>query len=79
MAPTWFTLRAATAWSPSQVLFSSAFGLTFLAVGMIQLVGFDCPLYVKISLIGDSRIAQPPAPSIAGADMDAQFSRDAPR
>src|SRR5262245_45522700 len=30
-------------------------------------------------LIGDSGIAQPPAPPIARADMDTPFSRDAPR
>jgi hypothetical protein len=72
MAPTRFTLLAAPAWSPSQGLFSSVFGLTFLASGMIELVGFDRPLYVTICLIGDSGIAQP-APPIAGAAMDTQF------
>ena len=53
--------------------------MALLTSGMIEFIGFDRPLYLAIRLVGDSRIAQAPAPSIAGADMDAQFSRDAPR
>jgi len=52
--------------------------IKLLLLKYLELVGFDRSLYVTICLIGDSGIAQPPAPTIAGADMDTQFSRDAP-
>jgi hypothetical protein len=79
VAPTRFTLLAPLPGSATQQ-FLPAVGCLALPAGcMIEFVGFDRALYVAIRLVGDSRMAQPPAPAIAGADMDAQFSGDATR
>jgi hypothetical protein len=44
--------------------------------GVIEFIGFDGPLQVAIHLVGDDCIAEPLAPAIAGADIDAQLPRN---
>ena len=46
---------------------------------MIEVIGFDRPVQLTTDLIGQSRIAQPPAPAVARADMDPQLPGNAPR
>src|SRR5262249_2795162 len=78
MPATRFTLLAAPTCPASQVLFSAVFRLALLAGGVIEVIGFDGAFQLAMHLIGHGGIAQPPAPAIAGAAMDTQFSRDAP-
>jgi hypothetical protein len=79
MAPTRFTLLAPPPLTAAQRLLPALVCLALLASGMVEFVGFDGPFYVVIRLVGDSRISQPSAPPIARADMDTQFSGNAPR
>src|SRR5262249_45278908 len=47
--------------------------------GLIQVVGFDRPRQLPLHLIGQGRIAEPPAPAIARTGMDPQLSGNAAR
>jgi hypothetical protein len=58
---------------------SSMLGLSLVARGLVEVIGFHGACQLAMPLRGHSGIAQPPAPSRARADMDPQFSRDAPR
>jgi hypothetical protein len=78
MAPTRFALLAATTCPASQVLFASVFRLPLVAGGVIKFVGFDCALQLALHLVGQGRIAQPLAPTIARTDMDTYLPRNAP-
>ena len=49
-----------------------------VARSVIEVIRFDRALHLALHLIGQGRIAQPPAPPIAGPDMDTQLSGDAP-
>src|SRR5262252_10810788 len=46
---------------------------------VVKVIGFDRPLHLAPHLIGHGGVAEPPAPAITRADMNAQFSGDAPR
>jgi hypothetical protein len=46
---------------------------------MIEFIRFDSAFQLAIHFIGQGCITQPPAPAIAGTDMDPQLSGDAPR
>src|SRR5262249_37673996 len=48
------------------------------ACGMVQLICFDGTFQLTLHFIGERRIAQPPAPSITGADMDPHLPRNTP-
>jgi len=45
---------------------------------VIEVIGFDRAVQLTLHLIGQGRIAQPTALAVAGPDMDAQLSGDAP-
>src|SRR5262245_756308 len=77
MAPTRFALLSATTCPAPQVLFASVFRLPLVAGGVIEFIGFDRARRLALHLMGQGRIAQPPAPSIAGPDMDTYLPRDA--
>jgi hypothetical protein len=70
MAPARLALFAATTRLASQGLCPALVRLTLVAGGVIEFVGFDSPLQLAIHFIGQGGIAQPPAPAIAGTDMD---------
>jgi hypothetical protein len=53
--------------------------LALVASGVIEVIGFDCPVQLTTDLIGEGRIAQPPTPAIASADMDPQLFGNTPR
>jgi hypothetical protein len=40
---------------------------------VIEVIGFDRPFQLPTDLIGQRRIAQPPTPAIARADMNPQL------
>src|SRR5262245_16944015 len=71
------TFLAPSAGLTIQWLGAAVFRLSLLAGRMIEVVGFDCALQPTIHLIGQGSIAQPPAPAVAGTDMDPQLSGDA--
>src|SRR4029450_6421502 len=54
-------------------------GLSLVSGGVIEVVGFDRPGQLPPDLIGQSRIAQPPAPAVPRADMHAPLSGNTPR
>src|SRR5687767_11725766 len=72
-------LLAATPRSAAQRLLPSMFGLSLLPGGVIEVIGFHDPFQLTLLLVGEGSIAQPPAPPIACADMDAQLSGNTPR
>src|SRR5215470_4839280 len=72
--PTRFTLLAASTCPASQVLFSAVCRLALLAGGVIEVIGFDGAVQLTLHLIGQRSVAEPPAPAIAGPDMDTQLS-----
>ena len=53
------------------------FRLPLVPSGVIEFIGFDGPLQVAIRLVGQGGVTQPPAPAIAGTDMDTQLPRNA--
>src|ERR671933_826363 len=71
MAPTGLAFLAAPARSASQRLLPALLGLSLVASGMIEVIRFHRAFLLAVHLIGHGRIAQPPAPPIAGPDMDA--------
>src|SRR5215831_16130933 len=46
---------------------------------VVKVINFDRPLHLAPHLIGHGGVAEPPAPAITRADMNAQFSGDAQR
>jgi len=52
--------------------------LAFLTCGVIEVIRFYGALSLTRPLIGERGIAEPPAPAIAGPDMDAYFPGTAP-
>jgi hypothetical protein len=78
MTPAGLAPFASTPRSASQGLWPTLFGLSLVPSDVIELIGFNRALQLAIDLVGDGSIAQPPAPAIAGADMDTHLPRDAP-
>src|SRR5438132_922116 len=78
MAPPRLAFLPAPTRSTPQVLFPSVLSLPLVARGMVEVIRFNDAFQLAMHLIGHGGIAQPPAPPIARADMDTQFSRDAP-
>jgi hypothetical protein len=78
MPPTGLTLLATTPWSPSQRFLPALLGLALLASRVIEVIGFDRACQLATHLVRQGGIAQPPAPAIAGPNVDAQLSGNAP-
>src|SRR5262252_10458239 len=78
MAPAWLALLATPTCTAAQRLLSTSFCLSLIASGVREVVGFDRPSQLPPDLIGQGRIAQPPAPAIPRADMHAQLSGNTP-
>jgi hypothetical protein len=79
MAPAGLALLAATTRSATQRLLPALPRLSLVASGMVEVIRFNRAFQLAVHLIGQGRIAQPPAPAVAGPDMDAQLSGDATR
>ncbi len=78
MAAAGLALLAAPTRPTSQGLCPTLFRLALVAGGVIELIRFHSARQVAIHFIGQGRMAQPPTPAIAGADMDTQLPGDAP-
>ena len=76
VASTRLTLLTATTRSAPQRLLPALRRLPLMARGMVELISFDRACQLTVHLIGESGIAQPPAPAIAGAAMEPQLSGD---
>src|SRR5215470_6634221 len=79
MAPPGPAFLAATPGVTSQRFLTARLGLALLAGGVIEVIGFDRPCQLTTDLRGQGRIAQPPTPAIAGADMDPHVFGNTPR
>src|SRR5215471_1424967 len=71
--PTRFTLLTAPTCPASQVLFSAVFRLALLAGSVREVIGFDRAVHLTMHLVGQGRIAEPPAPAIARPPMHSQL------
>src|SRR5687768_8280078 len=76
--PTGLAFLAATTRAASQRLRPALRRLALVPSRVIELIGFDRALHPALHLVGQGRIAQPPAPPIAGPDMDTHFPGNAP-
>src|SRR5262249_2632017 len=70
---------AATPGVASQRLLAARLGLSLLAGGVREVIGFDRPCQLTTALIGQGGIAQPPTPAIARADMEPHLFGNTPR
>src|SRR5262249_9296062 len=77
MAPAGLTLFASATGSAAQRLLAAPFRLALVASGVVELIGFDRPLQPASSLVGQGCVAQPPAPAVTGAAMNALLPGDA--
>src|SRR5215471_1798761 len=77
--PPGLTFLAAPPRAASQCLLPALACLALLSSHVIQLIRLHSTLHLPIRLVGDSRIAQPPAPAIARPTMDPQLSRNTSR
>src|SRR5215510_6251142 len=78
MASTGLAFLAAPTRTAPQCLLPALLGLPFVARGVREGIGCDRAVQLPLPLIGQGRIAQPPAPAVAGPDMDTHCSGDAP-
>jgi hypothetical protein len=78
MATAGLTLLAAPTGSAPQRLLSSMFRLAFLTRGVLEVIRFNRALSLTLHLRGERGMASPPAPAIAGPDMEAHFPGNAP-
>src|SRR5919197_731755 len=69
MTPTGLTFLAAPTRAASQRLLPALRRLPLVASGMVEVIGFNGAFELAMHLVGQGRIAQPPAPAIAGPDM----------
>jgi hypothetical protein len=79
MAPPGLAFLAAATRSTAQGLLTTRLGLSLMAGGVIELIGFHRPVQLTRHLIGQGGVAQPPTPPIPGPDMDAQLPGNATR
>src|SRR5262249_62023408 len=70
MAPPRLAFLAAPTRAASQRFLPALFRLSLLTSRVIQGIRFHGALQLTLHLIGEGRIAQPPAPAVACADMD---------
>src|SRR5438445_640922 len=76
--PTGLAFLAALPRAASQGLLPTLLGLPLVAGSMVEVIRFHRAFQLAVHLIGQGRIAEPPAPAVAGPAMDAQLSGDAP-
>src|SRR5215468_4171333 len=76
MATAGLAFLAATTWLATQRLLPTPFGLPLVTGGLVEVIRFHCAFQLAMHLVRHRGIPQPPAPPIAGADMDAYLSRD---
>src|SRR5499427_3201815 len=79
MPPPGLTLLATTTRAAPQGFLPTLFRLSFVACGMIEVIGFDRAFQSAVHLIGQRGIAQPPAPAIARPYMHLQLAGNAAR
>jgi hypothetical protein len=79
MPPAGLTFLAATTWPASQGLVPTVFRLPLVPSGVREFIRFNGPLQVAIGCVGQGGVTQPPAPTLAGPEMDTQFPRNATR
>src|SRR5262249_61486587 len=77
--PSGLTFLATPTRAASQRLLAALGRLALLPSGVIEVIRFDGALQLALHLIGQGGIAQPPAPAIAGPDMDPQLFRNSTR
>src|SRR5215831_14887629 len=79
MAPARLAFLPATTRAASQRFLATVWCLPLLARGVREVIRFNGPFQLTMHLIEQRGMAQPPAPAIAGTDMDAHFPGNAPR
>src|SRR5712691_7190870 len=79
MAPTGLAFLAAPPRLASQRLRPTPLGLPLVAGGMVEVIRFHRACQLAMHLIRQRGIPQPPAPPIAGTNMDPHLPRDTPR
>src|SRR5262252_6329333 len=77
--PPGLTFLAAPSRAASQRLLPALACLALLASRVIQVIRLHGALHLPTSLVGDRRIAQPPAPAIARPAMHPQLARNPSR
>src|SRR5262245_51311026 len=77
MPPARLALLAAPPCAASQRFLPTLFRLALLTSGVRELIRFHGAFQLTVHLIGQGRIAQPPAPAVAGPDMHPHLSRNA--
>jgi hypothetical protein len=70
MPPARLALLAAPSCAASQRLLPAVFRLSLLTGSVIEFIGFHGAFHLTLHLIRQRGIPQPPAPAVAGADMD---------
>ena len=76
--PTGLTFLAAPTRAAAQRLFPTVCRLAFRTRGVIAVIRFNSALSLTRHLRGERGMAEPPAPAIAGPDMEAHFPGNAP-
>src|SRR5215831_500462 len=74
MAPTGLAFLPPATRAAPQRLLATAFPLPLVASSMVEIISFHSPRQLAVHLIGQGGIAQPPAPTIARADMHPHLS-----
>src|SRR4029453_1900004 len=75
MATAGLAFLTATTWLATQRLLPTPFGLPLVAGGMVEVIRFHRAFQLAMHLVRHRGIPQPPAPTIASADMDSHFPR----
>ena len=79
MAPAGLTLRAPATRSTPQRLLATPVRLPLVASGLGEVIRFHCAHPLTLGFIGQRRIAAPPTPAIAGADLEPSCPGNASR
>src|SRR5262249_28458200 len=79
IGPARLAFLPATTRAASQRFHAPVWCLPLLARRVIELIRFNGPLQLAVHLIRERGIAQPPAPAVAGTDLDTHFPGNAPR
>src|SRR5215510_8421088 len=78
MAPTGLAFLAAPTRAAPQGLLPTLLSLPLVAGGLVEVIRFHRAFELAVHLVGQGRIAEPPAPAVAGPAMEAQLAGDAP-
>jgi hypothetical protein len=79
MATAGLVFLAATTRLATQRLLPAPLGLPLVAGGLVEVIRFNRAFQLALHLVRQCGIPQPPAPTIAGPDMDPYLPRDTPR